>query len=146
MLNVFERWYKRKFSDPDSMMLLLLLLISSLLLAVWGGILMPVLVAAVIAYLLDWPVVQLCKLGLSRGYTTVLVLFGFISVSILTLVGLVPVVAQQSINLIKELNNYSWLEKKSKTPQDSWNHLIDAIRYSVSYQLQNPNRGIYHLS
>ena len=35
MLNVFERWYKRKFSDPDSMMLLLLLLISSLLLAVW---------------------------------------------------------------------------------------------------------------
>ena len=79
MLNVFERWYKRKFSDPDSMMLLLLLLISSLLLAIWGGILMPVIVAAVIAYLLDWPVVQLCRLGLSRGYTTVLVLFGFIS-------------------------------------------------------------------
>ena len=103
MLNVFERWYKRKFSDPDSMMLLLLLLISSLLLAVWGGILMPVLVAAVIAYLLDWPVVQLCRLGLSRGYTTVLVLIGFISVSILTLVGLVPVVVQQSINLIKEM-------------------------------------------
>ena len=103
MLNVFERWYKRKFSDPDSMMLLLLLLISSLLLAVWGGILMPVIVAAVIAYLLDWPVAQLCKLGLSRTYTTMLVLFGFISVSILTFVGLVPVVAQQSINLILSL-------------------------------------------
>jgi len=56
------------------------------------------------------------------------------------------IVDETSINLIKELNNYSWLEKKSKTPQDSWNHLIDAIRYSVSYQLQNPNRGIYHLS
>jgi putative permease len=52
---------------------------------------------------LDWPVVQLCKLGLSRGYTTVLVLFGFISLSILTLVGLVPLVAQQSINLITEM-------------------------------------------
>jgi putative permease len=101
MLNVFGRWYKRKFSDPDSM--LLLLIVSSLLLAVWGGILMPVIVAAVIAYLLDWPVVQLCKLGLSRGYTTVLVLFGFISLSILTLVGLVPLVAQQSINLITEM-------------------------------------------
>lgn len=103
MLEVFERWYKRKFSDPDSMMLLMLLLISSLLLALWGGILMPVLVAAVIAYLLDWPVAQLCKLGLSRGYTTVMVLLGFLSVSILTLVGLVPIVAQQSINLIKEM-------------------------------------------
>ena len=56
------------------------------------------------------------------------------------------IIDPNSINLIKELNNYSWLEKKSKTPQDKWNHLIDAIRYAVSYQLQNPNRGIYHLS
>jgi phage terminase large subunit len=56
------------------------------------------------------------------------------------------IVDDNSINLIKELNNYSWLEKKSKTPQDNWNHLIDAIRYSVSYQLQNPNRGTYHIS
>ena len=56
------------------------------------------------------------------------------------------VVDENSINLIKELNNYSWLEKKSKTPQDNWNHLIDAIRYAVSYQLQNPNRGTYFVS
>ena len=56
------------------------------------------------------------------------------------------IVDPKSINLIKELNNYSWLEKKSKTPQDKWNHLIDAIRYAVSYQLQNPNRGKYFIS
>ena len=56
------------------------------------------------------------------------------------------IVEENSINLIKELNNYSWLENKSKTPQDRFNHLIDAIRYSVSYQLQNPNRGTYYIS
>jgi phage terminase large subunit len=56
------------------------------------------------------------------------------------------IVEENSINLIKELNNYSWLEKKSKTPQDKFNHIIDAIRYSVSYQLQNPNRGNYFIS
>ena len=56
------------------------------------------------------------------------------------------VVEENSINLIKELNNYSWLEKKSKTPQDKFNHIIDAIRYAVSYQLQNPNRGNYFIS
>ena len=55
MISMFERWYKRKFSDPNSVMLLLMLLVSSILLAVWGGILMPAIVAAVIAYLLDWP-------------------------------------------------------------------------------------------
>ena len=56
------------------------------------------------------------------------------------------IIEPNSINLIKELNNYSWLEKKSKTPQDKWNHLIDAIRYAVTYQLQNPNRGKYYIS
>ncbi len=55
------------------------------------------------------------------------------------------IVDEQSINLIKELNNYSWLEKKSKTPIDKWNHCLDAIRYAVSYQLQNPNRGKYYI-
>ncbi len=56
------------------------------------------------------------------------------------------VVEPNSINLIKELNNYCWLERKSNTPIDKWNHCIDAIRYSVSYQLQNPNRGNYYIS
>ena len=53
------------------------------------------------------------------------------------------VVTPDSTNLIKELNNYCWLEKKSNTPVDKWNHIIDAIRYAVGYQLQNPNRGKY---
>jgi len=53
------------------------------------------------------------------------------------------IVSEDSINLIKELNNYSWLEKKSNTPVDKFNHIIDAIRYAVTYQLQNPNRGRY---
>lgn len=56
------------------------------------------------------------------------------------------VVSPDSTNLIKELNNYSWLEKKSNTPVDNWNHLIDAVRYAVGFQLQNPNRGKYTVS
>jgi len=56
------------------------------------------------------------------------------------------VVSPDSINLIKELNNYRWLEKKSKTPIDAWNHIIDAVRYAVGFQLQNPNRGKYAVS
>ncbi|MCF0074041.1 phage terminase large subunit [Dyadobacter sp. CY261] len=41
------------------------------------------------------------------------------------------VIDPSSLNLIKELNNYVWHDKKSKTPVDAWNHLIDAIRYVV---------------
>lgn len=49
------------------------------------------------------------------------------------------VVTENSVNIIKELNNYSWSDKKSGTPIDAYNHCIDAIRYSVVYQLDNPN-------
>jgi phage terminase large subunit len=45
------------------------------------------------------------------------------------------IIDPESIEIIKELNNYCWLERKSKTPIDMYNHTIDSIRYSVSYQL-----------
>lgn len=102
MFGLFESWYKRKFSDPDSVTLLILILISGAVLAIWGGILMPVLVAAIIAYLLDWPVVQLTKLKFSRVYSTTLVLLAFLGFSVLVFVGLVPVISQQGVNLIRE--------------------------------------------
>ena len=56
------------------------------------------------------------------------------------------IVSPDSTNLIKELNNYRWLERKSNTPIDKYNHLIDAVRYAVGFQLQNPNRGKYVVS
>jgi phage terminase large subunit len=55
------------------------------------------------------------------------------------------IITPESINLIKELNNYCWLEKKSNTPVDKHNHLIDALRYAVSYQLENPHKGNYYV-
>ena len=55
------------------------------------------------------------------------------------------VIDEESTDLIKELNNYCWLEKKSQTPCDNWNHCLDALRYSVSYQLKNPHQGEYFL-
>jgi len=55
------------------------------------------------------------------------------------------VIHPDSTELIKELNNYCWLERKSSTPVDDFNHAIDAIRYAVSYQLDNPTRGEYFI-
>jgi len=55
------------------------------------------------------------------------------------------VIDPSSENLIKELNNYKWLEKKSQTPIDNFNHLLDAARYSIGYQLKNPRSGEYNI-
>ncbi|MCP4865923.1 MAG: AI-2E family transporter [Alteromonas oceani] len=114
MFSVFGRWYKRKFSDPDAAMLLILILISSALLLLWGDMLMPVIVAAVIAYLLDWPVTQLNRIGLGRSPAVGLVLLCFILIMVLLAIGLVPVVTKQSVSLAQELptiwqNAQSWL-------------------------------------
>ena len=103
MFGVFGRWYKRKFSDPDSLTLLIMLLFISVVLLFWGKLLTPVLVAAVIAYLLDVPVNKLAHAGLSRTYSTILVLIAFIGVCALVFVGLVPVISRQSISLFQEM-------------------------------------------
>lgn len=103
MFEVFGRWYKRKFADPDSAMLLFLLIISSLILLFWGNMLAPVIVAIVLAYLLDWPVVRLQNMGMSRTYASSVVLFLFVGLVSLTTIGLVPVIWQQSLNLANEM-------------------------------------------
>lgn len=41
------------------------------------------------------------------------------------------IVSPDSRNLIKELNNYVWSDKRSGTPIDAFNHLLDAMRYAV---------------
>ena len=40
-------------------------------------------------------------------------------------------------NLIKELNNYSWSNKRANIPNDNYNHLIDAVRYAFIELMQD---------
>jgi phage terminase large subunit len=49
------------------------------------------------------------------------------------------IVTPTSKNLIKELNNYIWSDKKSNQPVDMYNHLIDAIRYYLQHITKHPN-------
>lgn len=50
------------------------------------------------------------------------------------------IIDPSSTNLIKELNNYSWLSKENKSqPVDKFNHLLDAARYAIYYQLKGVN-------
>ena len=66
--------------------------------------------------------------------------------SILTGIALVQdydlIIDADSVELIKELNNYVWHERNEK-PVDKWNHQLDALRYSAQYFLANANKGVY---
>ena len=54
------------------------------------------------------------------------------------------IVTPTSTNLIKELNNYIWSDRKSNTPIDMYNHILDAARYSITHKLKAP-QGVYHI-
>ena len=49
----------------------------------------------------------------------------------------------QAVHLVKELNNYIWLDRKSNTPIDKYNHALDSLRYA-KLSTQNPNMGNYN--
>ncbi|WP_416304870.1 AI-2E family transporter [Neptunicella sp. SCSIO 80796] len=103
MFKVFSDWYKRKFSDPDAATLLVMILLSVLALIVWGNMLAPAIVAVVLAYLLDWPVEKLSRLGISRTLGTSVVMLVFIGLFTLIMLVLAPVIFKQGTNLLKEM-------------------------------------------
>jgi len=55
------------------------------------------------------------------------------------------IVSPESINTIKELNNYIWHDKKSNTPVDMFNHNLDPIGYVLWHVIGRPNKGKYSL-
>lgn len=58
-------------------------------------------------------------------------------------------ITNRSHNLIKELQNYIWLKNKEgetlNKPIDAFNHCVDAMRYAITSQLENPNKGQYYI-
>jgi phage terminase large subunit len=58
-------------------------------------------------------------------------------------------VTSRSKNLINELRNYTWMIDKQgnklNKPIDAYNHAIDAMRYAMTSQLENPHKGNYYI-
>lgn len=83
MLEMLMQWYRRRFSDPEAIALLVILLAGFGIMFFFSGLLAPLLVAIVLAYLLEWPTVRLERIGLSRTWATSLVLILFVGILLL---------------------------------------------------------------
>ncbi|QUM83777.1 MULTISPECIES: AI-2E family transporter [unclassified Moritella] len=103
MISVVSRWYQERFSDPHAVTLFLLLVFGFSVIYFIGGLITPFLVAVVLAYLLDWPLMQLMRLGLSRTWATVIILMLFVTMMVMLTLGLVPTVWHQGVNLVKAM-------------------------------------------
>ncbi|WP_427003725.1 AI-2E family transporter [Pantoea eucrina] len=105
MLSLLFHWYKRRFSDPQAIGLLAILLAAFCILFFFSGLLAPLLVALVLAYLLEWPVVRLQRIGCSRSWATSIVLILFAGILLVMVLIVAPVAWQQGINLTRDLPN-----------------------------------------
>lgn len=105
MLEMLNRWYQRRFSDPHAVSLVAILLGGFLTIYFFGHLIAPLLVAIVLAYLLEWPVVQLTRLGLPRTLSVMGVLLIFAGLMVMAVFGLVPTIWHQVGNLLADVPN-----------------------------------------
>ncbi|EEX42431.1 AI-2E family transporter [Vibrio furnissii] len=124
MFEMVSRWYKRRFSDPHAVSLVAILFFGFITIYFFGHLIAPLLVAIVLAYLLEWPVVQLCRWKISRTFAVILVIVAFIGVMLFAVFGLVPTIWQQIVNLINDIPNmYTGLQKFIATLPDRYPEL-----------------------
>lgn len=103
MLEIIKHWYRQRFTDPGAVALFLSLLFGFVIVYFFGHILTPFFAAIVVAYLLDWPVTRLQKIGLSRILAVVVVQLLFAVILIVSLISIVPNFLIQVANLAREL-------------------------------------------
>ena len=116
MLEMFQSWYKQKFNDPQTVALLGILLIGFGVIYFFSDLIMPLLIAIVFAYLLEWPIKLLTqKLKFPRLLSLILVLGSFISLSTFLFVVMLPSLWNQAVTFIRDLPSMfnllnAWLE------------------------------------
>ena len=103
MLDMLMQWYRRRFSDPEAIALLVILVAGFGILFFFHSLLAPLLVAIVLAFLLEWPTVRLERLGCSRTLAATLVLVLFIGIVLVMAFVVIPVAWQQGIYLIRDM-------------------------------------------
>lgn len=147
MLDFIINWYHKRFSDPDAITLALILVFIFFGLVLLGDILAPVIVALVIAYLLEWPISHLTCLGVRRSIAVGAVLIVFICVCIISFLGLTPLIWHQLLNLINEIPNilHQGQDYLLNIPeyQDVINaEQIKAVTASINAQFVESSKGL----
>jgi putative permease len=103
MLKQLNDWYQHHFADPNLSVLFLLLLGAFAVFYFLGGILTPLFVALVLAYLLDWPVNYLMRFKLNRTLSTLIVMAIFLALAFFAFLGILPTVFRQGVAFIRDL-------------------------------------------
>ncbi len=96
-------WFRRKSENPEAMVLISFIILTTVVIYAFGKLLAPILIAIVIAYLLEWGVRALEHRKVPRLMAILIVYISFIGVSLWIIFGLLPVIWTQVENLAAEI-------------------------------------------
>lgn len=102
-MDVIKAWFRRSFSNPQVVILALLLVLGFASILLLGHMLIPVVAAAIIAYLLESPVLFLGRRGLPRLASVLLVFSTFMAFAGFVIIALLPLVFRQGVSLVQAL-------------------------------------------
>ncbi|BFM48114.1 AI-2E family transporter [Marinomonas sp. THO17] len=102
MLKIVDGLIKRYFSNEEVVVFLLLLVTCMGVLAFWGGILAPVLIATVLAFLLQGLVERLQSIGLGHTPSVLIVFLSFMTSCVVFISVMVPIIWQQADRFFKD--------------------------------------------
>ncbi len=106
MLDIFNRWFQRHFSDPQVIFLVVFLLLAFSIVILFNDTLAPVFASIVIAYLLEGLVV-ISNYWVKRRQRSVIIVFvGFLTALMLTLFVITPLLWEQITDLIRDTPRY----------------------------------------
>lgn len=140
MFEMFQTWFKQKFNDPQIAVLLAILLCGFGTIYFFSDLLMPLLIAIVFAYLLEWPIRFLTeKFKLPRLLSLVMVLGGFISLSVFLFMVILPSLWNQALKFFKDLPSmFNLLNEWLQALPEHYPELID---YAMLDSIMNTVRG-----
>ncbi|MGB5445572.1 MAG: AI-2E family transporter [Psychromonas sp.] len=132
MLKQLNEWYKNHFEDPNLGVLFFLLISAFAIFYFFGGILAPLFVALVLAYLLEWPVDYLMRFKLNRGFSTLIVMVVFLSLAIFAFLGILPTVFRQGVAFIRDLPlMFNQVQEYILTLPERYPELIDSVTFTL---------------
>ena len=103
MIEFIQQWYRRHFSDPQVALLAVLLIAGFAVIFIAGDVLAPLLVAVVMAYVLDGAVEWLVGLGAPRVLAVIGVFLVFLGLLLGVTIWLLPLLIHQAAQFFSEV-------------------------------------------
>ena len=103
MFDILQQWYRRHFTDPQTVIFAFILIIGALLIFILNAHLMPILIAIIIAYLAEGMVAWLYRINLGRTVSASIVTALMITTILLAFFVFLPLLSRQISDLFREM-------------------------------------------